>query len=841
MAVEAESAFHALSVEEVLQKLETSHEGISQKEAEKRLETYGKNVLKEERTSKWKIFFRQCNNILIYILLAASLISISVGEMTDFFVILGIIIINTLIGFWQEVKAEASIEALKKMTESRHKVFRDGKQQLIHSSELVPGDYIVLHEGEAVTADIRLIESSDLIVDESSLTGESMPVLKDPKKVLPEDAMPYEFTNMLLAGTVIVRGMARGVIVNTGSRSYFAKIAERSQESSPETPLTKALKHFSKRYVIFLSVLFFLIGVVGYFQGRTILNLAYILLAGLVSAVPEGLPIVITLVMVIGALALSRKKALVRYLPSVETLGSATVIASDKTGTITEGNLIVKDIFAHDMEKLKHVAALCNDSHEGTGDPLDVALADWIEEFDEIREKFPRKWSYSFDPQHRLMATVNEFDGTEELLVKGAYESLKEKSKNEEKELQELDAAAEKLLEEGLRVLAFGQGERLGEGPKAWKIRIIGLIGFLDPAKEGVKEAVRLAKSAGIHVLMFTGDHPKTALAIAKDVGIASAEEKVLIGKEIEKMSDEELGHALQEVNVLARTLPEQKYRVVNLLQANRQIVAVTGDGVNDVPALKTADLGIAMGSGTDAAKNVSNMVITDNNLAVIVEAVKNGRVIADNIRKVIYYLISTSSQEVFLIALAIFSSLTLPLSAIQILWINIVTDGVQDKTFPFAKAEGDVMKRKPRRPKEKFLNWQQLSRIVYFGFLMGLICFFLYLFLLPRHTFDLVTTVIFTSVVAAQWANGIQAQKEREPFFKNIRRSFTINPWIFLGLLGGLLLQLAAIYAVPGWFHARPLSLAMWKYPVGIFFTAFFLVELRKWLEVILLNIKKT
>ncbi len=840
MMVKQQDAFHALNIEEVLKALGTSHEGISQEEAQKRLKRFGENTIREEKTSKWKILLRQFNNVLIYILLVASLISLLVNKMTDFFVVIGIILINTLIGFWQEIKAASSIEALKRLTESRHKVIRDGKQNLVHSAKLVPGDYLIFHEGEAITADCRLIESSELMVDESSLTGESMPVAKNPQDVLPKEALPYELTNILLSGTIIVRGSARAIVVKTGVDTYFSKVAERSQEQSPDTPLTKALKNFSKRYLIFLTFLFATIGFVGYFQGRTILNLAYILLAGLVSAVPAGLPMVITLLMVIGALALSRRKALVRYLPAVETLGSATVIASDKTGTITEGNLIVRDIYAFDEEKLKHVAALCNDSHEGYGDPLDVALADWMEEFDKIRKEFPRKWSYSFDPKHRLMATVNDFHGEKELLVKGAYESLREKNKNNDEEIKHLDEAADRLLKKGLRVLAFGTGERLGENPDSWKIRIVGLIGFFDPAKEGVKEAIREAKNAGIRVLIFTGDHPQTALAIARDVGICGEEENVLTGKEIEKMSDEQLAKALLHVNVLARTLPEQKYRVVNILQHHRQVVAVTGDGINDVPALRTADLGIAMGSGTDAAKSVSNMVITDNNLAVIVHAIKNGRIIADNIRKVIYYLISTSLQEIFLIALSIFSALQMPLTAIQILWINIVTDGVQDKAFPFAKAEGDVMLRSPRRLKEKFLNLTQLARITFFGASVGLTCFLLYMYLLTKYPFEIVSTIVFTSVAAAQWANGIQAQKEREPFLKNIRLSLTINPYIFLGLIAGVLLQCFVIYVVPQWFYTHPIPLKLWIYPLGVFCLAFIFVEIRKWFEITFLHLRQ-
>jgi len=357
-------------------------------------------------------------------------------------------------------------------------------------------------------------------------------------------------------------------------------------------------------------------------------------------------------------------------------------------------------------------------------------------------------------------------------------------------------------------------------------------VGFLDPAKEGVKEAVIASKKAGVRVVMITGDHPMTAKAVAKEVEIWAENDQILTGKEIEAFSDEHLLEALKMTTVLARILPEHKYRVVKLLQESKEIVAVTGDGVNDVPALKAADIGIAMGGGTEAAKSVSKMVITDNNLRIIVEAIRNARVIACNIRKVIYYLISTSLQEVLLIALAILSNLPLPLVAIQILWINLVTDGVLDKTFPFAKEEGDVMTEKPRRPEKQFFDLAQMIRILTFGVVVGLMCFFLYIYLIGVYSVETVSTIIFTSVVVAQWANGVQAQKESEPFFKNVLRSFTINPLIFFGVALGIVLQCSIVYFAPTLFHSVPMDLEHWRYPLLVFLAAFGFVEIRKWIE---------
>jgi Ca2+-transporting ATPase len=823
--------FHSMSIDKIFDRLKTSHNGLTSEEAKERLNVYGKNILKEVKVSNFKIFLRQFNSILVYILVFASLISLVIGEWLDFFVISFIIFVNSMIGFWQEVRAEISLRALKKLTETRNKILRDKEILFVNSSELVPGDFIVLHEGEVVTADIRLVESSGLMIDEASLTGESTPVIKDYSNLLPEETLPYDLTNMLLAGSNVVRGAAKGVIVATGINTYLANIAKKAEEQSPETSLTKALNFFSKRYVIALVILFSCLMVLGYLQGRSVLDLSYIMLANLVSAVPEGLPIVVTLVMTLGAVTLSHHKALVRYLPAVETLGSATFIATDKTGTITEGNLVVKEVHTEDEKTLNQIASLCNDAHEGLGDPMDVALSDWVDNYCDQRKNYPRKWSHSFDVKTMLMGTVNEIDNEERLLVKGAYESLKNIAENKD----ELDEKFHSLLEKGLRVVAFGSGKwEKKEDPSLWKIKIIGLIGFFDPPKEGVKESVISAKKAGIKVIMITGDHPKTAKAIAKEVNIFCENDSVLLGKEIEIMSDEDLIKSLKTTTVLARILPEHKHRVVKLLQSNGEIVAVTGDGINDIPALKVADLGIAMGGGTEAAKSVSKIVITDNNFKVIVSAIKTGRIIADNIRKVIYYLVSTSLQDLCVIAFSLFSFYPIPLAAVQILWINFVTDGVQDKMFPFAKEDINVMARKPKKPEKQFFDSRQVTRMLVFGGFMGLLCFFLYIYIFDKYSFAAVSTIVFTSSVSAQWANGIQAQKEMEPFFKNIKKSFTINPWIFLGMGLGVILQCFVIYIIPGLFHSYAMTLDQWKYPIFIFFAAFFLVEIRKWVEVL-------
>ncbi|HDR73786.1 MAG TPA: cation-transporting P-type ATPase [Methanoculleus sp.] len=822
---------HAQDITSVRESIDTSFEGLSGEEADRRLERYGKNVLEEEEISRVRIFIKQFQDFLIYILIAAAIISLFAADFKDFVVIVALILVNGIIGFWQELKAETSIRALKELTESTVSVIRDGEKTRVPSPVIVPGDVVFLAEGDMVTADIRLFESAGLAVNEATLTGESVPVSKDHTAVLDPETPLYDLSNTILSGTAVVRGSGKGFVVRTGQETSLSGIAQRAQEASPQSPFTRAIRHFSMRYAVLLIMLLVLVGTVAYLQGRDLISIAYLLVAQLVSAVPAGLPLVVTLVMVVGALALSRKQTLTRHLPSVETLGSATVIASDKTGTITEGRLAVVDDHALDARSLTLAAALCNDAADDAGDPIDVALSRWVGDTEALRERHPRTWTFPFDTEMKLMATANEVDGETRFFIKGAFEELAKRAENRE-DVDDLEAQQNAMAGEGLRVLAFGAGDWQGEDPDQWRYDIVGLVGFQDPPKEGVRDAVLTARAAGIHVLMITGDNPLTARAIAAEVAIWREGDAVLTGSDIGSMDDDELVATLKTATVLARVLPDHKYRVVRLLQDRGEIVAVSGDGVNDVPALKAADLGIAMGSGTEAAKSAAKMVILDNNLRVIVDAIRNGRVIVDNVRKVIYYLLSTSISEVVLISTTIFAGLPLPLVPIQILWINLVTDGVQDKMFPFIKAEGEVMNRPPKPPARQFFERRQITRILIFGLVMGVASFLVFEHLIDRFPYENANAIIFTAFVAFQWVNGIQAQKEHEPFFKNLRRSLTINPLIFLGVLIGLVLQLIAIYLVPSWLDAVPLAPEQWAYVGLLSLVAFGLVETVKWVE---------
>ncbi|MEA3419830.1 MAG: cation-transporting P-type ATPase [Campylobacterota bacterium] len=823
---------HFETVESLAEQLETSKEGLSHAAVQKNLSIYGLNEIKEKKHNLFILFLAQFKSPLVYVLVVAVLLSLFLGKMHEGLLILLIILINSFIGFWQEVKALSSIKALKKLTESKTQVKRENRAFAISSAELVPGDVIILSEGDIVPADIRLFDTTGVVIDESILTGESVPVQKDAKLTLPKETLPYELDNMALSGTTVTKGKAEGFVVFTAEKTYLASIAGKAKEESPDTPLTKALEVFIRKHMFILLIMIALTAILALWQGREGIEVIYLVIAELVSAVPEGLPIVVTLVLTIGAMTLSVRKVYIRHLPSVETLGSATVIASDKTGTITQGKLYVKDVFSLHETFSQTVSALANESIEGKGDPVDTALALWVgKEYKSIRQKYPRVNLYPFDTKHRLMASSNMIQKEHKIFVKGAFESLKQFATNQE-DFETLEKEHDKLASNGLRVIALGMGEHTTDDIDKWQIEIVGLVGFLDPPKEGVLEAVQTAQKAGVKVMMITGDNPLTAAAVARSVNIYKEGDLVVTGKELNSMDDKILEELLPKVTVWARVLPEHKYRIVKTLQKQGEIVAVTGDGANDVPALRAADLGIAMGDGTDAAKSTAKMVLADNNFTVIVDAIRQGRTIASNIRKAIYFLVSTSLDEVILITGAILMGLPLPLYPVQILWINLVADSALDKTFPFLKSEEDVMSRAPTKLHKQFLDKIQLLRVLYAALVISLGALFLYIWMLDHYGKESAISTLFTAFVIATWINGLQSLKEHEPFLKNIKKSLHINPYIFYGIGIGLILQLFAIYVLPDVFHTLPLNteslmmiglLALW---------VFGMIEIRKWVE---------
>ncbi|MFN3505674.1 MAG: cation-translocating P-type ATPase [Caldimicrobium sp.] len=819
---------------ELLKELSSSLTGLSEKEAKRRLALLGKNTIEEEKESWIKVLVRQFTSPFIIILLLAGIVALFLGDLKDAVIVYVIVLINGFLGFYQELKAIASIEALRSMTALKSKVIREGKEMELDSKELVPGDIILLAEGDVVPADIRLLESTGLLVDEALLTGESLPVEKDADLVLPKDTPLYSRTNCLYKGTIVLRGKAKGLVVSTGRNTELGKIAQKVQESSPESPLNKALGILGRKWIFIVLVLLSFLVLVGIFQGRDSKNIIFFAVAQLVSAVPEGLPIVVTFALVIGAIRLSKEKVLVKYLPAVETLGSATFICSDKTGTITLGKLTVQKYEAYDRSKLFMAAALCNDADGAKGDPLEISLLEWLQKeginWHALRKTFERTWDHPFDVKRRLMAVIaSKNEDSLDFYVKGALESLAKMCQGEVP--NEIWQAHDKMAEEGLRVLAFGYA-KLQEIPKSVdnvKIEIVGLVGFLDPPKEGVKEAVETAKKAGIKVIMITGDNLLTAKAVARMVKVHEEGDLALEGKDLEKYSDEELYQVLKKVSVVARATPEDKYRIVKILQTNDEIVAVTGDGANDAPALRVADLGIAMGSGSQAAKDAGKMIIVDDNLAIIVNAIRRGRLIAQNIRKVIRYLLSVNSFQILYNSLAIITGLPLPLYPTQILWINLVSESVQDKAYPFTKYEGNPMTESPKKPQDTFFGKSQFLVILYNGLIIAIAHYFLFLFMLKNYPYEIALTVSFTSAVVTQWIVGIQ-EISQKPFFSNPLEHIKLNPYVFLGVSIGAFLQWLAIYVLSDYLHTVKLSLDQLVYVFPIPLLTFLGIEIRKW-----------
>lgn len=825
----------------LLNVLKTTTEGLDASEAEKRRSHFGPNVLKEEEHSRLSLFLRQFASPIVLILLSASGISFAMEHTKDGIIIVAILIINALLGFYQELKAETSIRALQRLTESHARVLRSGIEASIPSRDIVPGDIVMVAEGDIVSADMRLLSSHALQVDEAILTGESLPSDKNADAVLPGDTPMYERSNTLFSGTSILRGKATALVVATADATEIAKIAQTAQQQSPKSPLTRTMQRFTKRLIFWVILLLAVLGSIALYQKRAAEDVATFLLAQLVSAVPEGLPIVITLILAIGAYRLSRHKVLVRHLPSVESLGSATLIATDKTGTLTEGILSVKEEFSLDPDSLRLCAALCNDAREHRGDSVDVALSEWLgEDFERFRAQHERVFYHPFDPITRMMATVNRNGDREKLYVKGAYEALLPLATNPKHELEALQHEHDRMASSGLRILAFGVSDRHWKDPASAPVAVAGLIAFADRPKVGAAEAIAMAAQAGIRIIMITGDNPITAGVIAHEMGMKK-NALVVTGQEIEGFDPQKLVDTLRHTSVIARAMPEHKYKIVQALQSHGEIVAVTGDGVNDVPALKAADLGIAMGSGSEAAKSSAKMVIVDNNLGVIVDAIRQGRIIADNLRKVLFYLLSTSLAEITLISVAILMALPLPLHPTQILWINIVTDGTCDKTFAMCKEEGDVMRRGVRPRHRQFFDRALLLRLGWFALVTAGVALGVFLTLLSSgHPYEAALTATFTTVVAAQWVNALLSQKESEPFLKNIRTSLTINPWIWAGIGGGILLQAFALYLFPEWFHVISPSAELLGYSLVAVGGIFILEEGYKWGEYLLRRRRK-
>ncbi|MEF2641590.1 MAG: cation-translocating P-type ATPase [Clostridia bacterium] len=778
-----EKNWFSKSVDEVKKELLTDLEkGLTDEQISKQREKFGKNELKaQKKKSLFVKFLEQFKDFMIIVLIIAAIISGVVGYMqgegiTDSIIILIVVIVNAIIGVAQEAKAEKSLEALQKLSSHSAKVMRNGILTVVPSKELVPGDIVILDTGDFVPADLRIIEAANLKSQESSLTGESVPVEKYSEVIKDEKVGIGDRVNMLFSSSLITYGRGKGIVVETGMNTEVGKIAGIINDTEKaETPLQIKLNKLGKTLGLVALAICAFIFIIGLIYGKEPLDMFMTAVSLAVAAIPEGLAAVSTIVLAIGVQRMVKKHAIVKKLPAVETLGSATVICSDKTGTLTQNKMTVKKIFydnklvdidkieqneiKDDLEKLVYVSMLCNDTKVGrdnelTGDPTETALVDmgFVLDFKpELFEMLPRVGEIPFDSNRKLMTTIHKYEdkylvytkgGVDELLKRCNKYILNNEIKNDLNNFKNsIQNINEKMAKEALRVLAMGYKE-LDHMPSDEEMKniesdliYVGMVGMIDPPREEAKVAVEKCKTAGIKTVMITGDHKITATAIAKSLGILENESEAITGAELEEMSDEDLAKNIRKYSVYARVSPEHKVRIVRAWQKNGEIVAMTGDGVNDAPALKKADIGCAMGMvGTDVAKEAADVILTDDNFATVVSAVEEGRRIYDNILKAIQFLLSSNVGEIIVLFVAILITPLLskafgidikliePLLPIHILWVNLVTDSLPALALAVDPAEKDVMTRKPLKPGKGIFTKGMTWRIVYQGIMIGLI-----------------------------------------------------------------------------------------------------------------------
>ncbi len=756
--------FHSQSINDVLKELSANPQtGLSASSIDALRSQYGENRLKEKKKkTNLQRFFDQFKDVMILILLAAAVVSFVIacieGNPMEFFepaLILLIVVLNAVMGMLQESKAEKALDALKSMSAPHARVIRDGEEKIIDAAELVPGDIIKLEAGDFVPADARLIKSASLKSEESALTGESVPSEKDAMAEVKEGAPLGDRSNMVFSGCSITYGAATAVVTQTGMNTQMGKIAGLlDNEEDAQTPLQKKLAQLGKYLGFMALAACAIIFIVGLLNGIDVLEIFMTAVSLAVSAIPEGLPAIVTIVLAIGVQRMVKKNALIRRLPAVETLGSASVICSDKTGTLTMNRMTLVKAYvdgaaqpekisadnSEEIRKLLRYAALCCDgsvifNQDGTeqhiGDPTETSIIVAAHkngmEKDALNSSYPRLAELPFDSDRKLMSTVNHIDGKNIVIVKGAFDVMS--SLCVSGDIEEARKITEEMSSDALRVLAVGYKEikDVPENPTPQELEneliFIGLVGMIDPPRPEAKEAVSVCRRAGIKPVMITGDHIVTASAIAKELGILGPDDKAITGAELDKMTDEELDKQVTGIAVYARVSPENKIRIVKAWQRNGQVVSMTGDGVNDAPALKAADIGCAMGiTGTDVAKGAADMTLTDDNFATIVDAVKEGRGIYANIKKVIGFLLGTNIGEVITVFAAMLLWHKSPLMSMQLLWINLVTDSLPAIALGMEAVESDVMDRKPRPKNEGIFAHGLGVRVVLQGFMFAIL-----------------------------------------------------------------------------------------------------------------------
>ena len=859
--------WHSSSVEEVSKKLKTNiNIGLSGEEAQKRFERYGPNNLKEKKKESIFVkFIKQFNDFMIITLIIAAIISAVVSKLNgeadyiDSIIIVAIVIFNAIMGLVQEQKAEKSLEALKKMSAPNAKVRRNGRVQEIDATMVVPGDIVILEAGNYVPADCRLINSYNLKIEESALTGETIPSLKDSSKILKENTAMGDLCNMVFATTIVVNGHGEAIVVETGMNTRVGKIAGMIiEDESPETPIQKKLAEVGKILAIACIIICVLIFVIGIFKKIPIIEMFMTSVGLAVAAIPEGLPAIVTIMLSIGVTKMAKKNSIIRKLPAVETLGSSSVICSDKTGTLTQNKMTVTEVRncfgranSNERKFIFELGTMCTDTTEEringklgfVGEATEVAISNAAMEegvsksflYDEMK----RINDIPFDSKRKMMTTIHKYGNRYRIITKGAPDVLLKRCSNcysggqivpifSKKD--DINEQNNQMAEKALRVIAvaYKDVEKLPEMQDVEKDLIFcGLIGMIDPPREGVKEAVRTCRRAGIKTVMITGDHLQTAKAIAKELGILKRGDLAIDGETLERMSQHELEQNIMDYSVFARVSPEHKVRIVKAFQSTGAVVAMTGDGVND-PALKNADIGIAMGKGgTDVAKNAADMILLDDNFVTIVEAVKQGRNIYDNIKKAIHFLISTNIGEIVTIFFGLVLGIKSPLLAIQLLWINLVTDSLPAIALGLEKEEENIMSRLPRNPKKNLFADGLWWKIMIEGAMLGMFTLLAFSIGNRLYSVEVGRTMAFLTLGILELVHSFNIKSEESIFKIGIFE----NKYLVGALVLGVILQVVVVVVRPlaQVFSLVPLTEIQWLYTILIAVAPIPIVEIQK------------
>lgn len=860
--------WQTLEKNDVIRRLNTKErEGLTEEEVKIRQAKYGKNKLKDKKKESIIIkFIKQFNDFMIITLIIASIISAVISKMqgendyVDSIIIIGIVIFNALMGVIQEAKAEKSIEALKQMTPQITKVIRNGKTTEINAEDLVKGDIVILETGNFIPADCRIIESHNLKIEESSLTGEAEPSLKEANIICQKDIPLGDMKNMAFMASTVVNGTGKAIVTETGMETKVGQIANMIiEDEAPETPLQKKLGEVGKILGIACLAICIIIFIIGLIKKIEPIEMFMTAVGLAVAAIPEGLPAIVTIMLSIGVTKMAKRNSIIRKLPAVETLGSSNVICSDKTGTLTQNKMKVVEVKSKNPKFIITMATLCtdceitveNNQEKVIGEPTEKAI---VEEGlhigcnkKETEKIFPRINEIPFDSNRKMMTTIHRIGNKYRIICKGAPDVLLDKCTKEVLEIvdsQDIKVKTlhklkiknenEQMAHKALRVIAVAFKDvtelpsKIDNSTIENNLTFVGLIGMIDPPREGVEEAVKTCKTAGIKTVMITGDHLETAKAIAKDLGILNNGEKAITGQELDKMTQEQLEKNIKEYSVFARVTPEHKVRIVKAWQRNGAVVAMTGDGVNDSPALKNANIGIAMGkNGTDVAKNAADIILTDDNFVTIVEAVKQGRNIYDNIKKAVHFLLSTNIGEIVTIFVGLILGLKSPLLAIQLLWINLVTDSLPAIALGLEKPEKDIMQRKPIDSKKGIFANGLWNKIILEGTMIGVLTLVAFSIGNKYYTLEVARTMAFLSIGFLELIHSINVKNEKSIFEAGLFE----NKYLVGSFVLGIFVQ-AIVVVVPAFakvFEVVPLSLTQWIITIAISILPIPVIELQK------------